>query len=388
MGQELPTDVPDSLKTETPLVTPPDSLKLDDDQVMLPDSLVLTSKMSDEAIIARLEALNPYFSLPFNPVVRNYIVSYSERKGKGVKLAMGRSAYYFPIIEEILRNHSLPLELKYLAVVESKLNPTARSRAGATGMWQFMYRTALLNGLVINSYVDERMDVVKSTEAAARHLTKLYEMFGDWPLAISAYNCGSGNVRKAISLAGGKSDFWSVYKYLPRETRGYMPAFVGMMYAFEYAGDSLKELYSLVAMPEQVDTFQIRHNLHFKQISETTGVPLDEIEYYNPQYYNKIIPGDSGVCTLILPEHRTEAYMAVPADSLYHYKADIFFSQKVIRDLASGASSSGARHCHVVKEGETLSHIASRYGVKVKSLMSWNHLKSDRLRIGQKIYIY
>lgn len=352
------------------------------------DTVTLASAVSDSVLVERLNALNPYFSLPFNQVVRNYIVSFSEKRGTVMKQAMAMSDYYFPVIEEIFRGYGIPLELKYLAVVESRLKPTAMSRAGAVGLWQFMYRTARSYGLRIDSYVDERMDVERSTDAAARYLKNLYEMFGDWPLAVSAYNCGSGNVRKAITRAGGKRDFWSVYPYLPKETRGYMPAFVGVMYAFAYsplpASDSLV---TPVPVPAEVDTFEIHRNLHFRQVSELVGVPMDEIRYFNPKYYNDIVPGAAGSCTLLLPENWSEAFVAVAPDSLSSHKASEYLTDKVAKDIAAGKRE-GARLVYTVKSGDTLSHVASRYRVSVKQLMAWNHLRSDRLSIGQKIYIY
>jgi len=360
-----------------------DSLLVIDAQ---PDSVILASKVGDDVLMERLTALNPYFTLPFNPTVRRYMVVYSEKRGATMQQAMALSEYYFPIIEEILCRYELPLELKYLAVVESMLKPTATSRAGAKGIWQFMYRTGRSFGLKIDSYVDERMDVVKATDAAARYLRYLYDMLGDWALAVSAYNCGSGNVNKAIRRADGKRDFWSVYPYLPRETRGYMPAFVGVMYAFAYHRDYGLEA-SVIGVPEQVDTFEVRRNLHFKQISEMVGVPMEELQYLNPMYYHDIIPGASGVCTVNIPAKWTESYLSVEADTLYTHKASEYLSDKVLKDISSGASAS-AGTCHVVRSGDTLSHIARRYGVSVKKLMAMNHLRSDRLRIGQKIYIY
>ena len=352
------------------------------------DSLHLTSSLPDSVLVARLSDLNPFFSLPFNDIVRNYMVSYSEKRGVAMQKATALSGYYFPIFEETFRRYGMPLELKYLAVVESMLNPTAMSRAGALGIWQFMYRTARAHGLRIDSYIDERMDVEKSTDAAARYLRTLYETFGDWPLAISAYNCGAGNVNKAIRRADGKRDFWSVYPYLPRETRRYMPAFAGMMYAFSYGNFNSAD--SLAAfVPERVDTFEVHRNLHMKQVSEVVGVPLDHLRYLNPKYYNDIIPGAAGSCTLIVPEEWSNAWLNVAADSLYSYKASEYMSDQVIRDIASGkGTGGGARTSYVVRSGDTLSYIARRYRVSVKQLMSWNHLKSDRLRIGQKIYIY
>lgn len=352
------------------------------------DSLNLTSSVSDEVMMQRLAGMNPYFSLPFNEVVKNYMIVYSEKRGETMKSAMRLSDYYFPIFEETFRRYSLPLELKYLAVVESMLKPTAASRAGALGLWQFMFRTARSYGLVINSYIDERLDVEKSTDAAARYLLSLYEMLGDWPLAISAYNCGAGNVNKAIRRAGGKRDFWSVYPYLPRETRSYMPAFVGVMYAFNYSRDDAQDTTS-VGTPIHIDTFEVHRNLHFKQISEVVGVPVEDLQYLNPKYYRDIIPGSSGTCIVNIPYSWSPAYLAVASDSLYAYKADEYLSDKVLKDAASGsAGGNGVRTVYKVKSGDTLSHIARRYRVSVRQLMNWNHLRSDRLSIGQKIYIY
>ena len=352
------------------------------------DSLHLTSALPDSVLVSRLQALNPYFSLPFNDIVRNYMISYSEKRGVAMRQASCLSTYYFPLFEETFRRYGLPLELKYLAVVESMLKPTAMSRAGALGIWQFMYRTARSYGLKIDSYIDERMDVERSTDAAARYLRNLYDIFGDWPLAISAYNCGSGNVNKAIRRAGDKRDFWSVYPYLPRETRSYMPAFVGVMYAFAYGRDYSLDSVS-VFVPERVDTFEIHRNLHLKQVSEVVGVPYDRLKYLNPKYYNEIVPGAAGSCTLLLPEEWSDAFVTIPADSLYSYNASTYLSDQVIKDIASGkGAGGGSKTCYTVKSGDTLSYIARRYRVSVKQLMNWNHLRSDKLRIGQKIYIY
>ena len=354
------------------------------------DSLKLASSVSDELMTGRLARLNPSFSLPFNEIVKNYMVVYSEKRGEVMQQAMGLSQYYFPIFEEVFRKYDLPLELKYLAVVESMLKPTATSRAGAKGIWQFMYRTGRSYGLEIDSFVDERMDVEKSTDAAARYLKNLYAMLGDWPLAVSAYNCGAGNVNKAIRRAGGKRDFWSVYPYLPRETRGYMPAFVGVMYAFAYSRDYGLEA-AQVGVPGQIDTFEIKRNVHFKQISEVVGVPFEDLQYLNPKYYNDIIPGNNKTYVLNIPYNWSSAFLAAEPDSLYSHNASLYLSEQVLKDISEGkasSSGSGSKTVYVVRSGDTLSHIARRYRVSVKQLMNWNHLRSDRLSIGQKIYIY
>ena len=246
------------------------------------DSVHFSSNVSDEVLRDRLESMNSFITLPFNETVRNYMVLYSEKMPTKMGNIMGLCQYYMPIFEETFSQYDLPDELKYMAIIESALNPVAVSRAGAKGMWQFMTKTAKSYGLEINSFVDERLDPFKASDAAARYLKDSYRLFGDWNLAISSYNCGPGNVNKAIRRGGGR-DFWSVYDYLPRETRGYVPAFVGVMYALRYSKE-----YGLTPnnaqMPVQVDTFEIRRNLHFQQISDLVGISVEELENLNPQY--------------------------------------------------------------------------------------------------------
>ena len=353
------------------------------------DSVRFDSKVSDEVLIKRIADMNSFISLPFNDHVRNCIVLYSEKMPERMGKVLGLSNFYFPMFEEILSRYKLPVELKYMAVVESMLNPTATSRAGAKGIWQFMYTTAKSYGLEINSYVDERMDVEKSMDAAARYLRDAYRIFGDWPLAISSYNCGAGNVSKAIRRAGGKRDFWSIYPYLPKETRGYVPAFVGVMYAFNYAKE-----YGLspmdVGMPAQTDTFEIRKNLHFAQINEMVGVPMEDLRNLNPQYFNDIIPADNHSYTLKLPYTWTGAFLDVDRDSLYAHKADSLLSGKVVKDINNSAKAVAkqSRTTYKVKSGDYLGKIASRYGVTVSQLKKWNNLKSSNIRVGQTLYIY
>ena len=348
------------------------------------DSAGFSSSVPDEVLMKRLASMNSYLTLPFNETVKNYMVMYSERMPSYLGRLMGLSRFYFPIIEEALDRYSLPLELKYLAVVESAFKPTARSRVGATGMWQFMMRTAKYYGLVVDSFVDERMDVEKSADAAARYLVDAYRIFGDWSLAISSYNCGSGNVLKAIRRAGSR-DFWKVYEFLPRETRGYMPAIVGMMYAFTYHSEYGIEP-SEVGMPAQVDTFEIHRNLHFKQINEVVGVPMEDLQNLNPKYYREIIPGNDRSCTLNLPYKWSAAFMEADIDSLYMHRSGELLSEQVMKEVAE--SSSQGRTAYKVKSGDYLGRIAQKYHVSVNQLMKWNHLRSTNLRVGQVLYIY
>lgn len=352
------------------------------------DSVRFTSNVSDAEIIRRLEAMNSFITLPFNNTVKNNIILYSERLTSRMGRVMGLSYYYFPIFEDILSRYGLPLELKYMAVIESMLNPVASSRAGAKGMWQFMFNTAKTYGLEINSYVDERYDVEKAMDGAARYLRDSYKIFGDWALAISSYNCGAGNVSKAIRRAGGKRDFWSIYPYLPRETRGYVPAFVGAMYAMTYYRE-----YGIVpqnvGMPAQTDTFHIKKNLHFEQIHAVAGIPMEDLTGLNPQYIHEIIPGSNHEYTLKLPYSWTNAFLEANTDSLYKYKADSLFSQKVLKDVKSGTGkSSSGSITYKVKSGDYLGRIASRHGVTVAQIKKWNNLKSTNLRVGQILYLY
>ncbi len=352
------------------------------------DSVRFTSDVSDEEMIRRLADMNSFISLPFNDNVKNYIILYSEKMKERMGRILGLSQYYFPVFEDILSKYSLPLELKYMAIVESMLNPTATSRAGAKGIWQFMYATGRSYGLEITSYVDERMDVEKSMDAAARYLADAYRIFGDWALAMSSYNCGAGNVSKAIRRAGGSMDYWDIYPYLPRETRGYVPAFVGVMYAMTYHQEYGIEPQD-VGMPAATDTFEIRKNLHFRQISDVVGVPIEEIETLNPQYFNDIIPGDNHSYILRLPSSWTGAFLAAEPDSLYGYKRDSLLSSRVIRDVQnSGRKASQDRIAYRVRSGDYLGKIAGRYGVSVSQLKRWNNLRSSNIRAGQTLYIY
>jgi len=347
------------------------------------DSVQYRTDVPDSILIERLSKMNSYITIPFNHTVKNYMVLYSEKSKEKMERILGQSTYYFPIFEEILDKYDMPLELKFMSVIESSLIPTARSRVGARGIWQFMFGTARRYGLNITSFVDERLDVVKAADAAARYLLDAYKVFGDWALAISSYNCGAGNVSKAIRRAGSR-DFWNIYPYLPRETRGYMPAFVGAMYAMTYHNE-----YGLVPsaspLPIQVDTFEIRTNLHFKQINEIVGVPLEMIKELNPQYTNDIIPGNEGMFVLKLPYNYTTSFIDVQ-DTVYRHRADSLMSPKIMKSIKEGGNGEAIRY--KVKSGDNLGAIAMRHHCTVSQLKKWNHLRSDMIRIGQILYIY
>lgn len=348
------------------------------------DSVRFESNVPDSVYIERIKAMNSFIDLPYNDVVRNYIVLYSEKMDAKMGQILGLCSYYMPIIEEIFDEHDIPLELKAMAVIESSLNPTAVSRAGAKGMWQFMYSTAKIYGLDINSFVDERLDPVKAAHAAAEYLKDSYNIFGDWNLAIASYNCGAGNVNRAIRRSGGKRAFWDIYPYLPRETRGYVPAFVGALYTMTYYKEHGIEPQP-VAMPVHVDTFRINKMLHFKQVSELTGVPAGDLRNLNPQYKHDIVPGNDKEYILRIPYNYTNAFID-SEDSLYTYKAEEYFNPVVIKKIKDGGD--GERIVHRVRSGEVLGKIAIRYRVSVSQIKRWNNLRSDNIRIGQRLVIY
>ena len=355
------------------------------------DSVHFTSGVPDQVLIERLQKMNSFIQLPYNETVKNYMVLYSEKMPTRMGQILGLSQYYMPIFEEAFRKYGLPLELKYMAIIESAMNPLAVSRVGATGMWQFMHSTARNYGLRIDSYIDDRMDPVASVDAAARYLRDAYRIFGDWSLAISSYNCGSGNVNKAIKRAG-RRDFWSIYPYLPRETRGYVPAMVGAMYAVNYAKEYGLEP-TPVQMPAHIDTFMINKNLHFRQISEVIGVPIDDLRDLNPQYYKDIVPGNQGEQVLRIPFNYSNAFLD-SQDTIYKYKAAEMFSGSVDvgrpqpAPKARQASSGGGQWVYYkVRRGDNLGKIAARNHTTVKNIKSWNGLKSDRIREGQRLKV-
>jgi membrane-bound lytic murein transglycosylase D len=331
--------------------------------------------------------MNSFITLPFNETVRNYIILYSEKMPTKMGHILGLCRYYMPIFEEIFNKYDMPLELKYMAVIESALNPVAVSRAGAKGMWQFMYKTARDYGLEINSYVDERLDPVASADAAARFLSDSYAIFGDWNPAISSYNCGAGNVNKAIRRAGGNKDFWTIYNYLPKESRGYVPAFVGAMYAFTYYREH-GITPEPVALPAHVDTFEIHKMLHFQQISEVVGVPMETLRNLNPQYIHDVIPGTEDTYILRLPYQYTAAFID-NEDSVYVHRAKEIFSPATLENIQSGTTTTTttSRITYKVKKGDTLGKIASRYHVTINQIKSWNNLRSSNIKIGQRLII-
>ena len=301
-----------------------------------------------------------------------------------------------PIFEEALDTYGLPLELKYLPIIESALNPSAVSRAGASGLWQFMLNTGKIYGLESNSLVDERRDPIKATWAAARYLKDMYAIYQDWNLVIAAYNCGPGTINKAIRRAGGKTDYWEIYNYLPKETRGYVPAFIAANYVMTYyCKHNICPMETNI--PDATDTVQVNRNLHFEQIADVCGIGMDELKSLNPQYKKNIIPGDSKPQTLRLPINSISTFID-KQDTIYtHRSAELFKNRRTVsvadtRSKARGSkgksSSQGDVTYHRIRNGETLSTIARKYGVTVNQIKSWNGLRSTKINAGKRLKIY
>ena len=355
-----------------------------EDEIYDLEDVKFASNVPDEVYIERIKKMNSFIQLPYNEIVRNYIIMYSEKMPKKMAHMLGLCKYYMPIFEETFDRYGLPVELKAMAIIESALDPRAESRVGAKGMWQFMYQTAKTYDLHVDSFVDERMDPVKSCDAAAQYMLDAYNMFGDWNLAIASYNCGAGNVRKAIKRAGGSRQFWDIWPYLPRETRSYVPAFVGALYALEYYKEhGIKP--EAVGIPTGIDTLVISKQLHLRQVSEVIGAPIDQLKNLNPQYRPEIIPGHEREYILRLPYQYTNSFIE-NEDSIYRHKAEIFFDPVAIKKIKDAGD--GVRIIHKVKNGEYLGRIASKYNVSVAKIKKWNKLKSDNIRVGQKLVIY
>lgn len=348
------------------------------------DSIRFESNVPDEVYIERIKKMNSFISLPYNEIVKNYIILYSEKMPTKMSHILGLCQYYMPIFEDIFNQYDIPQELKAMAVIESAMNPLAVSRAGAKGMWQFMYSTAKMYGLHIDSFVDERLDPVKSAEAAAQYLQDSYEIFGDWNLAIASYNCGAGNVNKAIRRSGGKRAFWDIWPYLPRETRGYVPAFVGALYTMTYYKEhGIRP--EAVEIPAHIDTLKINKQLHLRQVADLTAAPLEELKNLNPQYRHEIIPGESREYILRIPYEYTNAFIEYE-DSVYRHKAEEYFNPVTIKKIKDGAD--GERIVYRVKNGDYLGRIASRHRCTVAQIKRWNNLSSNNIRVGQRLVIY
>lgn len=338
----------------------------------------------DSVYSRRLLDLASPIQLPYNSIVKGYINRYTSSRYGTISRILGMSQYYFPIIEEELLREGLPVELRALPIIESALSPTAVSPMGAVGLWQFMPTTGKSYGLEINSLVDERRDPYRATQAACRYLKDLFAIYNDWSLAIAAYNCGPGNVNKAIARSGGKN-FWEIYDYLPRETRGYVPAFIGASYAYAYHRQHGIEP-TEAPIPLSVDTVRINKLMHLGQISSTIDLPIETLRQLNPQYKLDIIPATTKPYTLILPQRYVMQYIAHEPE--IQAKDSMYLKEYINPANIDKKRQERSGSVYVVKKGDTLGAIARRYRVTTAQIMRWNKLKSaHKLRIGQRLRI-
>lgn len=341
----------------------------------------------DQLYRDRLAQMESAIPLTYNPAVREAIDLYVNRRSNLMSLMLSRATYYFPIIEEELDRQGLPLELKYLAIVESALNPTAVSRMGATGFWQFMLRTGKIYGLTINSVIDERMDPRKSTRAMCEYFKDMYALYGDWMLAIAAYNCGPGNINKAIRRSGGKKDFWEIFPYLPRETRSYVPFFIAAFYSMEYYREhDIRP--SAIHIPIATDTVHLARRCTTRELAEITSVSLDTIELLNPMYKKGIIPGNQQSQVIVLPAQAAIDF----ASNKEKYFASHHKSEAKVEDSASDieeeqTADSEREVTYRVRRGDSLGSIARRYHVTTAQIKEWNGLRSNMIHPGQKLVI-
>ena len=355
------------------------------DNYILVDSTA-ESTTPDSVYIQRLRALVSPIQLPYNSIVRGYINRYTDSRYGTISRILGMSQYYFPLIEDELLKEELPVELRALPIIESALNPTAVSRMGAAGLWQFIPSTGKLYGLEVNSLIDERYDPVLATRAACRYLKDMYAVFGDWMLAIASYNCGPGNVNKAIARSGGGKTFWEIYDYLPRETRGYVPAFIGASYAYAYHKQHGIEL-TEPPLPLAVDTIRVTKLMHLGQVASTLDLPIEVLRQLNPQYRLDIIPATGKHYTLVLPQEYACRYIACEEEI---QRKDSLYLKEYINpvNVAKKRAATSSYLTHTVKRGETLGYIARKYRVSQQTIMRDNRIRNaNRLSIGQKLKI-
>lgn len=344
--------------------------------------------ISDSVYIDRLSRIPSIIEMPFNDIVKKHIEAYTNRLRNKVSFILAAANFYMPLFEEALDTYDLPLELKYLPVIESALNPTAMSRQRASGLWQFMLRTGKLYGLENNSLVDERRDPIKSTWAAARYLKDLYNIYKDWNLALAAYNCGPGNVNKAIRRAGGATDYWEIYHLLPKETRGYVPGFIAANYIMNYYCE-----HGICPMdtqlPATTDTIHIHKNLNLKQVAEVCDINIDQLRSLNPQYKKDIVPGLSKPYVLRLPNNTVNRFIELE-DSIYAYKSKELLNKRqtvAVKDITKSPAYAKNATYHKIRRGDTLGGIAMKYGVSVKQLRRLNNIRGNNITAGKTLRI-
>lgn len=404
-GKEEAIDVPEAMNFEVDsllnlyysktYLQPDNDCNLKDENVTYPK----------DVYIERLKRLPNVMEMPYNDIVQKFIDRYTGRLRHSVSYMLGASNFYTPIFEEALEAYGLPLELKYLPVIESALNPQATSRVGAAGLWQFMVATGKQYGLEVNSLVDERRDPVKSSYAAAQYLRDLYKIFGDWSLVIAAYNCGPENINKAIHRANGEADYWKIYPYLPRETRGYVPAFIAANYVMNYYCEH-NICPMRTQLPAKTDTIIVSRDVHLKQFAEVCGVDIDELRSLNPQYRRDIVNGSNKPSVIRMPATMTNTFIA-NEDSIYNYQAETLFTRRSLVEVdnsskvsSSSKSSSSKKSSSrkkrtrrtrsksvTIRKGDTLSEIAERNNTTVSKLRRLNNIKGNNIRAGKKIRV-
>ena len=353
-----------------------------------------------EVYIDRLKRMPTIIEMPYNEVVQKFIDRYSGRLRHSVSYMLGASNFYMPIFEEALETYGLPLELKYLPVIESALNPTAVSRVGATGLWQFMLATGKRYRLEVNSLVDDRRDPIKSSYAAANYLKDLYKVFGDWNLVIAAYNCGPDQINKAIHRAKGSKDYWQIYPYLPKETRGYVPAFIAANYIMTYYCEH-NICPMTTRLPAKTDTVMVDRNVHLEQIAAVCNIDIEQLRTLNPSYRRDIAPGATKLSAIRLPQTEVGKFIDMQ-DSIYAYNAEALFTKRATVEVndntptytrsSSSRSKSKKRTSRrgktvTIKSGQTLSEIAKKNGTTVAKLKKLNGLKGNNIRAGKKLRV-
>ena len=359
-------------------------LSIDENCVMTTEN----PSISDSIYIDRLSRIPSIIEMPFNEIVKKHIEAYTTRLRNKVSFILAAANFYMPLFEEALDTYDLPLELKYLPIIESALNPTALSRQRASGLWQFMLKTGKIYGLENNSLVDERRDPIKSTWAAARYLKDLYNIYKDWNLVLAAYNCGPGNVNKAIRRAGGATDYWEIYPFLPKETRGYVPGFIAANYVMNYYcehGICPME----TQLPETSDTIHIHKDLNLNQVAGVCNIDIEQLRSLNPQYKKDIVPGNSKPYILRLPNNTANQFIELQ-DSIYAYKANQYLTKRktvAVNENSTGKGNTGNATYHKIRQGDNLGKIAAKYGTTVNQLRKLNNLKGNNITAGKTLRI-
>lgn len=343
--------------------------------------------VSDSIYIDRLSRIPSVIEMPFNDIVKKHIEAYTGRLRNKVSFMLAAANFYMPLFEEALDTYDLPMELKYLPIIESALNPKALSRQRASGLWQFMLRTGKIYGLDNNTLVDERRDPVKSTWAAVRYLKDLYNIYNDWSLVLAAYNCGPGNVNKAIRRAGGETDYWKIYPFLPKETRGYVPGFIAANYVMTYYCE-----HGICPMDSQLpaisDTIHINKDLHLQQVASVCNIDIEQLRSLNPQFKKDIIPGNSKAYALQLPNNTANIFIE-REDSIYAYEAKKYLNKRrtvAVSEASTPKNAKGAKY-HKIRKGDTLGGIARKYGVSVRQLRDLNGIRGNNITAGKNLRI-